>query len=145
MTAEGQKKKAVIAQMGGYVSTPLGDSMRPMLRGRQDSVLVVAITRPVKRGDVLLYEASDGRHVLHRVVEVLEQGYRMRGDHCFGEEPILFDDSIIGILEGFWKKDKFYSCDKDKGYRRYVKFWLWSFPFRRLLARLTGALRQENS
>ena len=142
MTAEGLKKKEIISAQGGYVSTPLGDSMRPMLRGKRDSVLVKAVLRPIKRGDVLLYEMADGTHVLHRVVAVTKEGYQMRGDNCYAPEPLLREDAIIGILEGFWRKERYYACDTHKGYRFYIGLWLASFPLRRFFARVKNRLKR---
>ena len=142
MTAEGQKKKETISAQGGYVSTPLGDSMRPMLQGERDSVLVKAAIRPIRRGDVLLYEMADGTHVLHRVIAVTKEGYQMRGDNCYAPEPLLQEDAVIGILEGFWRKNRYYACDSHKGYRLYVGVWLFTFPLRRFLVRVKNKLKR---
>ena len=142
MTAEGLKKKEIISTQGGYVSTPSGDSMRPMLQGKRDSILVKAAIRPIRRGDVLLYEMADGTHVLHRVIAVTKEGYKMRGDNCYAPEPLLQEDGIIGVLEGFWRKDRYYACDSHKGYRFYVALWLVSFPLRRFCVRVKNKLKR---
>ena len=142
MTQEGEKKIACIEKEGGYVSTPMGDSMRPMLRGKRDSVLVKAVEHPIKKGDVLLYETENGQHVLHRVVRIKEGGYEMRGDNCFAKEPLLTGDRIIGILSGFWRDGRYFSCREHKGYRFYAWLWTWSFPLRRFLRRVKNGLKR---
>jgi len=136
VTAEGEKKKACIRKRGVYVSTPLGDSMKPMLLGMRDSVAVEALTRPVRRGDVLLYETADGRHLLHRVVGFSKEGYLMRGDNCYTPEPPLSEGQIIGILTQFWRKGKPVDVSTSVAYRLYVGFWRLSYPLRWLFFRV---------
>lgn len=141
MTTEGQKKIECIAQKGVYVSTPTGISMKPMLVGGRDSVAVTKITAPIKRGDVLLYETHDGHHVLHRVVKAEKEGYVMRGDNCYGKEPLLENDRIIGIMTGFWRKGK-YRTSENFGYRLYGAVWLFSYPLRRFIRRCVAKLKR---
>jgi hypothetical protein len=116
--------------------------MKPMLWGTRDSVAVEALTRPVRRGDVLLYETADGRHLLHRVVGFSKEGYRMRGDNCYAPEPPLSDGQIIGILTQFWRDGKPFDVKKSLSYRLYVSFWCWSYPLRWLFVRVRNSFKR---
>ena len=50
------EKRRVLEEVGVYVSTPLGKSMRPMLRGGRDNILVEKPTGRLKKYDVALYK-----------------------------------------------------------------------------------------
>lgn len=108
------KKDGFIAQL------PVGTSMYPMLKQRRDTVVIRPISRPLKENDVLLYQRDDGVCVLHRLIKITKQGYIIRGDNCYYNEYNIEDRHIFGILEGFYKKDKYIDCQKNKGYRFYV-------------------------
>ncbi|MBP5209320.1 MAG: S24/S26 family peptidase [Clostridia bacterium] len=150
MTPEGEKKRAILAEQGFYLTTPAGHSMEPMLTDREDQVLIRPLTGPARRGDVLLYETPAGLHALHRVVRRRPGGYLMRGDSCYDREPCLTEDRVIGRMETFWHGGRETSAD-DPAYRRYVRRRLLSYPLRRTLhalralgARLTGHRRDRH-
>jgi phage repressor protein C with HTH and peptisase S24 domain len=53
---------------GSFVLTATGSSMEPFLKGGRDRVtLVPPGARPVRRGDVVLFQRDCGAFVLHRV------------------------------------------------------------------------------
>ena len=56
-----------------------GRSMRPFIEGGRDSVVLV---RPenVKPMDVVLAKTEDGRHVIHRVLEIVGDRVTLMGD-----------------------------------------------------------------
>ena len=80
--------------------TPTGVSMRPYIEGGRDSVILRSLTRPPRRGDILLARVSDIKHqtyVLHRV-EKIDPQIILRGDgNIRGTETILPED-ILGIV-----------------------------------------------
>ena len=55
------EKRRVLEEVGYYVSTPLGKSMRPMLRDGKDNILVEKPTGRLKKFDVALYTRADGK------------------------------------------------------------------------------------
>ena len=56
-----------------------GSSMTPFLYHGRDTVYFSKITRPPKRGDMILYRRDSGSYVLHRVYQV-GSTYTMVGD-----------------------------------------------------------------
>lgn len=128
----------MLEEVGVYVSTPLGKSMRPMLRGGKDNILVEKPTGRLKKYDVALYTRADGTSVLHRVVKVRESDYAMRGDNCDYTEYGITDDDLVGVMTGFWRGERFVSAD-NRRYRLYVRLNYATYPLRRLRIK-TGKL-----
>ncbi len=108
-------KDGVIAQL------PVGVSMLPMLKQRCDTIIVRKLTEKPKENDVVLYQRDCGKYVLHRVIKVTKEGYTIRGDNCLCNEYDIKDKHIFGILEGFYKKEKYIDCNKSLGYKIYVQ------------------------
>ena len=88
--------------------TPSGVSMRPFIEGDQDSVVLCALTRAPRRGDILLARVTTagGRssYVLHRLVRIEqnEQGqtnYILQGDgNLAGEEHCEREEIIAQVI-----------------------------------------------
>ena len=138
------KKRRVMEEIGYYVSTPLGRSMRPMLRGGKDNILVSPPTGRLKKYDVALYARADGVHVLHRVVAVREQDYVMRGDNCDYTEYGITDEDLIGVMTGFWRGERFVSAD-NRRYRLYIRLNHATYPLRWLRIRTGKLIRRAAS
>ena len=143
-TAAREDKRRVLEEVGVYVSTPLGKSMRPMLRGGRDNILVEKPTGRLKKYDVALYARKDGTHVLHRVVRVRENDYAMRGDNCDYTEFGITDEDLIGVMTGFWRKNRFVTPD-NRRYRLYVRLNHATYPLRWLRIRTGKLLRKIGS
>ncbi len=107
-----------------------GTSMYPLLRQNKDMVLIEKVKEPLKKYDVPLYKGPNGKNVLHRILKVLPNGYIIRGDNLFQKEFHVTDDIIIGVLKGFYRDGKFYSCEKNFRYKLYVYLNVYSYPFR---------------
>lgn len=65
---------------GSAVLNVTGGSMRPLLRGGRDTVRLERLTRPGRRGEIVLYRREDDSFVLHRVIHTLEEGCVCCGD-----------------------------------------------------------------
>lgn len=135
---EKDEKRAALDQIGIYVNTPSGNSMRPMLRGERDMIRVEKHEGRLSRYDVALYCRRDGKHVLHRVVRVREHDYVMRGDNCDYTEYGITDEMVIGKLVGFWRGEKYIACES-RAYRLYARLRNLFYPLRFLRLRLWHA------
>lgn len=131
----------MLEEVGVYVSTPSGRSMRPMLRGEKDNILIEKPSGRLKRFDVALYARKDGTHVLHRVVCVRENDYGMRGDNCDYTEYGITDADLIGVMTGFWRGDRFIPVG-NRRYRRYVRWNHAAYPLRWLRIKTGKLLRR---
>lgn len=109
--------------------TPRGTSMRPMLEGGRDQVILSPLPKEIKKYDLPLYRRPDGQFVLHRVVKTGET-YTCIGDNQYALEPGVSRDWMIALATGFVRKGKKYSVDCWK-YKFYCRFWHWTRPLRK--------------
>lgn len=114
--------------------TPMGTSMKPMLLGGRDEIVLVKPVFPLKKYALPLYVRKSGRIVLHRVVKVnTAEGkttYTMRGDNTFENEKGIEESQITAVVSRFKRKGKWHSTD-EKGYLLYCKIWDIIFPVRK--------------
>ena len=126
----------MLADYGMIAYTTKGRSMEPLFHQGRDIVIISPPNGRLKPMDVALYRRGKA-YVLHRVIEVTEDGYLIRGDNTYALERVP-EEAVIGVLTGFKRKGKDYSVE-DAGYLRYVRFWCAVYPVRRVCA---GALRR---
>lgn len=109
-----------------------GRSMRPMIEGDRDSVVLVPCTDEVKVNDIILAEVSPKRYVLHRIIKVDGDTLTMRGDgNLTGKETFQRSD-VIGRAEAFLRKGKRLNMDSRR-WKVYSFFWTRLLPLRRYL------------
>ena len=118
-----------IAENGFYVSTTVGISMRPMLRNRRDRVVICPTeSKRLSKWDLPLYKRPDGKYLLHRIIEVRDGYYVIRGDNTYAKERVP-DEWIIGVMTEFYR-GKRHVLASDRRYRRYAAFWQTIYPIR---------------
>lgn len=132
-------------EIGAYHSLTLGVSMRPMLRQERDIVVIEPVRRPLKKNDVPLYRRENyDLLVLHRILEVREDCYVIRGDNTYKKEYVP-KNYVLGVLTGFYRnKKKKVDCEKSIGYKLYVFMithtyglrYLWKIKVRPFLVRI---------
>ena len=137
-TVTRQTIEQVLAQQGrGFFHTE-GDSMEPLLHHRRSTVVIEAVSGPLKPYDVALYRRPAGEYVLHRVVKVLDGAYLICGDNRIWRERVPAD-WVIGVMTGFYadQSETYISCQSSayqtylhtlKGQRR--RLWLRTLPGR---------------
>ena len=127
----------VLSRDGVWVSSTAGVSMWPMLRNRRDTIVVRPFEGRLRPLDVALYRRGDA-YILHRVIEVVDGGYRILGDNCLEVEDVP-EAAVLGRLEEFWRCDK--HCDPhSRGWLAYARVWLAIWPVRRGFKRAKAAL-----
>ena len=97
------EKSEILKREGMYLSTPSGNSMRPLLRGGKDTVVIRPAPDRLARFDICLYRRPDGKDVLHRVIRVRGACYDIRGDGCDYTEHGVPHGRVIGVMEGFFR------------------------------------------
>ena len=124
--------------------TPNGVSMRPMLEGGRDQVVLSAVQGRLKKYDLPLYRRDNGQYVLHRIVRCGDT-YTCRGDNQLYNEPSIRQEQLIAVVTAFTRKGKTYSVHAFS-YRLYCRLICWSRPIRRgfdkvrrILIRLTAS------
>lgn len=119
-----------VVAKGNFVIHSHGVSMWPMIRNGVDSVHIEPVSGRLNKFDIPLYRDNRGRLVIHRIIEVTDTGYVILGDGLYEREYDITDANILGKIVGFYRKEKYISCES-KGYLRYVKFWAGTILFMR--------------
>ncbi len=123
------EKSEILKREGMYLSTPSGNSMRPLLRGGKDTVVIRPAPDRLARFDICLYRRPDGKDVLHRVIRVRGACYDIRGDGCDYTEHGVPHGRVIGVMEGFFRGQRYIpvsSCAQ----RLYARAWNLLYPAR---------------
>lgn len=122
--------KEILDTVGTYTGLTMGSSMQPLIHQQRDNIIVVKNKGRLKKYDVPVYLAADGRYIMHRVVEVCDDHYVIVGDNLLNKEYVT-DDMICGVLAGFYKNGKRYvDCRNSKAYMIYSKIWVALLPIR---------------
>lgn len=121
-----------------------GRSMKPMLRQNGDLVVIRAPASRLKKYDVALYKRGEA-YVLHRVIGVEKDAYRIRGDNTYVVEHVP-DSDVIGVLTAFRRNGKEITA-RNPGYVLYSRLWLLLYPARvfycRFVRRTVRAARRR--
>ena len=114
---------------GFLVYKTQGVSMRPLFKQNRDLVTIKPYHGRLKKYDVPLYPKKNGSgYLLHRIIEVRENDYVIRGDNTFVKEHVP-DKELVGVLVAFKRKGKDFTVDS-RGYRLYAKVWNFIYPVR---------------
>lgn len=100
-----------LVQEGKEVSVRIsGGSMSPFLAGQRDTILISPITRPLKRGDMALFQRISGQYVMHRIRYVRkekgQEQYYFIGDAQIQTEGPIERDQICGVITAVQRKGK---------------------------------------
>lgn len=100
-----KKFEDIIAERGKLIYTNVGDSMFPQIRQR-DLLVIEAVKKPLRVGDVPLYKRDSGQYVLHRIVDIRHGKYVMKGDNRTATEKGITDRHIVGVLTAVIRNGK---------------------------------------
>lgn len=129
-----KKIEDIIRERGFYMTKTKGTSMYPLIKPDCSDVCIVSVDE-IRKYDVILYKRENGHHVLHRVLDIKDDGYVCCGDNQWTLEYGVTDNMVLGRLDSWYRKDKKYTV-RDKKYLRYVKFWCKSLRRRKILLKL---------
>ena len=130
-----------VARFGFYTGLTRGDSMEPMLRQGRDRVCIERRTGRLRRYEVPLYRRPSGQLVLHRIVQVLPEGYVTCGDNRRCRERGVTDAMIVGVLTGFYRGKRYVAADS-LGYRLFSRCWVAMAPLLPLIKKIYHILRK---
>ena len=99
-----------------------GNSMWPLIKNKKTSVIVLKKEARLNALDVAFYVRPNGDYVLHRVLEILDGGYSVRGDSQLDIEFVP-EDNVIGVLSGYYKGKTYIDCESME-YQTAVIDWL---------------------
>lgn len=121
--------------------SPRGISMLPMLRQGIDTVTLSSLPDKLQKYDLPLYQRSDGKYILHRIVEAGDT-YTCIGDNQFVYEYGVTHDQMIAVVSSFTRGKREYSVT-DSRYRLYCRFWHHSRKLRHFCRWTLGWLRRH--
>lgn len=118
-----------------------GNSMSPFLIHGRDTVYLSRLSRPVRRGDMLLYQRQNGAYILHRVYAVTPEGFTMVGDAQTVLEPGIRQEQIAAIVTRVERKGKTLApgCF---WWAFFEKIWIRILPLRRRICRLYACVKR---
>ena len=120
-----------LKQLGFAVVPTKGTSMWPLLtEGKCRVKITAAEGKLLKKGDIVLYRRTDGTLVLHRIMKVEEDGFRVCGDHQWKQMEQVQEEQILAVAQGFFKNGN-YIDEKTWWYRLYKRFWNGNLTIRR--------------
>ena len=107
----------------------VGTSMQPLLYENDTQVVVEPVRRPLKKGDMVLYENTVGDTVIHRVIGLSDSAAAIRGDNTYVTESVPCE-RISGLVTEVYRHGRHYHT---QGWqmRLYAKFIIGVFPLRK--------------
>ncbi|HIY64395.1 MAG TPA: S24/S26 family peptidase [Candidatus Mediterraneibacter stercoripullorum] len=117
--------------------TITGNSMSPFLVHGRDRILLSRITRPLRKGDMVLYQRTGGQYVMHRIRRInrSRDEYYMIGDAQNVTEGPLKEGQIAAVVTSVCRKGKWMK-QGDFWWEFFRRLWLNIVPFRRPVLRV---------
>lgn len=129
---------------GSIVYPNRGRSMWPLIREGRDLMLIEKKGPERCRNlDAVLFKRVNGVYVLHRILEVREDGYFIAGDNCASGEFVR-EEQILGVMTAVIRDGKTIPVT-DPGYLRYVHLWCDHWQTRAGLLAARDRLRRAAS
>jgi len=114
--------ESILEKEGFYLFTGSGNSMWPLIRDGIDTIEVRPVRGSLSAGDVVLFRDAQDKYVLHRIIEVKDGIYLLRGDNTYAPD-LVPKERIIGIMTGLWRAEKKIPLNSFK-YAFYTKLFL---------------------
>lgn len=130
-----------LKEQGEMLIAPMGSSMLPLLKGDDCQVILEYPESPLRKYDVVMYRAENGKLILHRIIKVLPSSYILCGDNTYCCETGIVREQILGVMTGFYRKNTCISCNQT-GYRLYVRIWWFLYPLRRIAVCIRRSLHR---
>ena len=100
-----------------------GHSMRPLIRGDSDTLVLVPVTG-LREGDVVLARVSDGSYVLHRIVGIHDGTITLMGDANLYRTEECRRTDICGKAVAVIRDGKHRSLTSFRA-RLHIRLWRW--------------------
>lgn len=122
-----------------------GSRMTPFLVHSRDTAKV---TRPLKKGDMILYRRDNGAYSLHRIYRVTPDGYWLVGDAQILIEKGVRPDQVLALVTAVRRKEKLLQPGSF-WWNFFEKVWIRVIPLRpgivAAYSALTGAFRKAET
>ncbi|MBP3384047.1 MAG: S24/S26 family peptidase [Firmicutes bacterium] len=118
-----------------------GSSMSPFLAHSRDTVYLSRADRPLKRGDMILYQRDSGGYVLHRILSVEKDSFTLLGDAQTLPEPGIRPEQVRAYVKAVCRKGKLLQ----KGsfwWEFFEKVWIRMVPVRPVIIKIYAGIRR---
>ena len=106
-TALFMEKFRLLLENGEELALPVqGNSMVPFLVNRRDTVWLRKPAKPLKVGDIVLYQRENGQYILHRIHSIQADSFTLVGDAHQVLEPGVRREQIFGRVTRVYRKGK---------------------------------------
>lgn len=135
--------KQLLGLLDETESVPLiisGNSMSPFLVHGRDTVFLSKVNRPLKKGDMILYQRDSGTYILHRICRIQDNAYFLAGDAQPVIEQGIRREQVRAVVVAVRRKGKLLR----KGsfwWDFFEKVWIRLIPVRPQLVRCYSFLR----
>ena len=116
-----------------------GSSMTPFLVHGRDTVHLTRVSRPLKRGDIVLYQRKNGAYILHRICAVEGDTFSMVGDAQTVIERGIERDQIFAVVCSAVRKGR-KQAPGCFWWEFFARVWVRVIPLRPALLRVYGLL-----
>ena len=132
-----------IVEDGHEVSmTIVGSSMSPFLIHNRDKIYFTKPDSPLKRGDMVFYQRSNGQYVMHRIINAKKDGYYMVGDAQIKIEGPIDENQIFAIVTKVVRKGKTI-LPGNFWWKFFSGPWLTLLPLRPMITKLYGIKNRQ--
>ena len=127
---------------GHTVTLPVrGNSMRPLLKGGRDKILISKPTE-INIGDIVLAYIPSHRYVLHRIIKKSPNKILLLGDANITPEQCSYND-IKGKAVGFYSSGQTLRSMNSTKLRPYSYVWTKAYRLRILLLLCLRRIRKK--
>lgn len=122
--------------------TVSGNSMWPLIIHNRDSVLLTSCDKTyLKKGDIILFYAGQGHHMLHRITSIKPGGYITTGDGNLHRDGFIPIENVIAKVEKIYRKDKIINCNR--WYWKFIfRLWMMMFPIRGFMQKIIISIKK---
>ena len=94
-----------IAQDHNVTIMVIGQSMAPIIRGGRDSVELMPIKEPLKKGDIIFFRYQE-RFILHRIISIEDDIIRARGDSIIDKFETIKKANVVAKVKYIIKHNR---------------------------------------
>lgn len=106
-----------------------GFSMYPLLKPERDSITVIPLRRKLIRGDIIVFQMSNGMYVVHRVRKFTDSFIETIGDNRLEPDPRFTHADVCGLVSHLHRKGCYIHVDNAL-WRCCGRIWMAWLPVR---------------
>ncbi len=111
--------ECLLKEKGLCVISPEDNSMEPILKAGNSKIVITALKKPVKNGDIVIYKKNE-RNEISRVIKVKRNSFYLCKDNSKNIEKNVTKKDIIGIVSAFITDGKAENI-QNKEYKEYLE------------------------